>query len=253
MMSEEVEVLSNPYTDVADGLGWGRVYWTNGAPPDRSPRFRTEVKDPPCNGWMGVFIMDKGGKTVTLFCPFTFTAYNVSKHSAEFNSLKAQPFDLKWHKVNFPRKWAEMVQFGWQRDFDSAAAIMRRFKMEVPLTTTLTKDGEEEKTRGGKTVEVKLTKPVKKNGRRGQVLVFFLDGGGRRSILEAMAEIDVTRKNLLSQMFLLQKEHGIGYTITGDSIEVHLPEGCTNPYDDVEVAPVVQGEPEFDPLALDDE
>jgi len=45
-----------------------------------------------------------------------------------------------------------------------------------------------------------------------------------------MAEIEVSRKNLLSQLFLLQKDHGIGYTVTGDAVEVHLPEGCDDPF-----------------------
>lgn len=252
-MTAVAEVTVPPIFDVTPELGYARIFWMAGVDPNRNPRFRSEVKDPPCNGWMGVFVLDKGGKTVTLFCPFTFVAFNVTKQSAEYNSLVNQGYNDAWMRKHLPKAWAEMVERSWSRDYDVAAAVMRQLGLEVPLSAIKVGDDGEEKTRGGKEVEAKMTKPVKKNGRRGQVLAFFLATGGRRSILEAMAEIGVTRKNLLSQMFLLQKDHGIGYAITGDSIQITLPEGVTNPYDDADEEPVKAEEPEVDPLALPDE
>lgn len=232
--------------EVTPGLGYARIFWMAGVDPNKNPRFRSEVKDPPCNGWMGAFVLDKGGKQVTLFCPFTFRAFPVTKQSAEYNGMVPQRFDAEGWQERFHRTWDENVQRGWARDFDVAASVMRLLDIEVPLSTIrVDEETGEEKTRGGKETKKALTKPVKRDGRRGQVLSFFLAAGGRRSILEAMAEMDVTRKNLLSQLFLLQKDHGIGYTITGDSAEVHLPEGVEDPF--VEAVAV---EEEVDPLAL---
>ena len=223
--------LAVPYTRVVEGLGWGRVYWTRGPMPNNHGRARNEVKDPPNAGWSRAFIIDKGRKTVTLFSPYGFEAYNVSRSSLEYISLMAEPLDLEFMRTMLPKRWDEICARGVMKDFDTAAAVMRLLGIEVPMTTTSARDDAEATPRGGKEVGTSLTKPVKKASRRGQVLDFFLGGKeGRRSVREAMAEIDVSRKNLLSQLFLLQKDHGIGYTVTGDAVEVHLPEGCSDPF-----------------------
>lgn len=221
------------YLELKPGLGWGKVYWVVGGQGagGNASRHRLEVKDPPNAGWGQAFVIDRGGKTVTLFSPFTFDAFQVSRSSAEFQSMTATPFNAERIAALLPRNWEANVGFGFMKDFDTAAVVMRELGLEVPLTSTSTGSAEEQKPRGGKDVEVKLKKPVPRDGRRAQVLAFFLAGeGGRRSIREAMAEIDVTRKNLLSQLYLLQKDHGIGYTIMGDAVEVALPEGCEDPY-----------------------
>ncbi len=54
---------------------------------------------------------------------------------------------------------------------------------------------------------------------------------GTRSVREAMAEFSMTRSNALSYLYMLQKDHGIGYDLVGDTATVKLPEGCTNPFD----------------------
>ena len=222
-----------PYTEVKPGLGWGQVFWVVGGQGamGNAPRFRLEVKDPPTSGWGQVFVIDRGGKSVTLFSPFTFDAFQVSRNSAEFQSIRPTPFRAEWAAKLLPRRWQDTVNFNFIKDFDTAAVVMRELGLEVPMTSTAAGGGDEAKPRGGKEVEVKLKKPVPRDGRRAQVLGFFLAGeGGKRSIREAMAEIDVSRKNLLSQLYLLQKDHGIGYTIVGDAVQVALPEGCEDPY-----------------------
>jgi hypothetical protein len=35
---------------------------------------------------------------------------------------------------------------------------------------------------------------------------------------------------LLSQMFMLRKDHNIGYAVDGDSATIQLPEGCVDPF-----------------------
>lgn len=223
-----IDPLALPGDAPAEGLLYGRVYWTDGPVDDRNARFRSEVKTPPCNGWQGAFVLDKGGKSVTIFCPHTFQAYNVTRKSAEFALMVPKPIDAGFYEKHLPKRWAEIVRYGWARDFDVAAAVMRLLYLEVPLSTRAEDDPANAKVRGGSEVSVKLARPVKKDGRRGQILAFFLQG--RRSLLEAMAEIGVTRNNILSQLYMLKKEHGIGYAIIGDSAEIQLPEGCADPF-----------------------
>ena len=228
-MIDEPEEL--PYTPIVEGLGWARIYWVRGPIPAGRGRDRNEVKDPPNAGWSGAFVIDKGRKTVTLFSPYGFDAYNVSRASLEYKSIKADPYNPEFFEQMLPSRWAEISDRGWMKDFDTAAVVMRLLGLDVPMNTPSAKDGEEDKPRGGKEVGGQLLKPVKKSSRRGQVLEFFLGGeASRRSVREAMAEMEVSRKNLLSQLFLLQKDHGIGYTVTGDAVEVQLPEGCDDPF-----------------------
>ena len=239
---------------IADGLYWARIYWMDGEPPKGSPH-RSEAKDPPHLGWGHCYVVDTGGKLVTLFCPFTLSAYQVSRHSFEYDSLKPAKAPYRGPRMAqlLRDKWEQAARHAWQRDFASCAVVLRMLGLEVPMN--LVPEGFEVKTTGGKDADdsLGLTKPVKRNGRRGQVLSFFLAGeGGARSIHEATAEFGISRSNLLSQCYLLQKDHGIGYTVAGDVVTVRLPTGCADPFGEepAEAQPPAAAEPEVDPLDL---
>src|SRR5690606_18512368 len=191
------------------------------------------------------YLVDTGGKLVTLFCPFTLEAFQVSRYSFEYHSIKEplRPYRSA-HMARYLRKqWEDAARHSWQRDYASCAVVMRLLGLEVPMN--LVPEGVEVKVTGGKEADdaLGLLKAVKRDGRRGQVLAFFLAGeGGARSIHEATAEMGITRSNLLSQCYLLQKDHGIGYTVAGDVVTVKLPSGCEDPFE-----PTV-GALEADPL-----
>ena len=51
-----------------------------------------------------------------------------------------------------------------------------------------------------------------------------------------MAEFSITRSNVLSQLFLLTKDNGIGYELKGDTAVVIMPPGCESPWDTEEKA-----------------
>jgi hypothetical protein len=222
---------AEPPVEVADGLLFGRVYWMIGE--SAKGQAHRSVVDGPHLGWGQVFVIDKGGKLVTLFCPYSFEAHQVSRISAEYASLCRSPHEFRpdWHRANLLAKWEEACQNSWQRSFDVAAMVMRALGVEVPMLAIAA--GSETKSTGGKEADVLgLLKPVKRAGRRGEVLAFFMAGeNGARSIHEATAEFSITRSNLLSQLYLLQKEHGIGYVVKGDVAIVTLPAGCTDPFE----------------------
>lgn len=218
--------------EVAPGLYWGNVYWVRGELPTKDRRMTNEVKDPPTSGWGHAFLIDKGGKLVTLFSPFSLDAYQVTRNSLEVAGMERarDPFDRDRAVGHILKTWEMVSNFGWMKKYDEAAMVLQMLGAEVPLRTTTQVEGEQPEARGGKEADaLGLLKPVKRAGRRGQVLSFFLSGP--RSAREAMAEFGVTRSNLLSQLYLLQKDHGIGYQLVGDAVSVTLPAGCDDPFE----------------------
>lgn len=238
--------MSIPTTDTAE-LEWLRIYYVKGTAPKGS-RHRYEVADPPCAGWQFAVVMP-AGKRSTIFCPYTLESYSVRSDCAELATARRDlgplPRDFVVRTIN--EKWAEMQARGWMKDYDTAALVLRRLDAEVPAQVL--KGGEEDTRRkGGKQVAVTLEKPVKRASKRGKFLEWFLAGGGSRPVREAMAEFGMTRSNALSYLFMLQKDHGIGYALTGDTAVLTLPEGCTNPFDDAGPVDHVQVEPAAEPV-----
>lgn len=213
---------------IVEGLELFRIYWVRGASPKGSAH-RFEIKDTPCSGWQNVLVM-RGEKRSTLYCPYSMTAFTVTNKSGEMNSLKkTQQTTPKAVGDLLMRNWAMSQRFGWQKDFDVAVRIFRLLGLPVP--EQLTRDGEEDtRQRGGKEVAKALTKPVKIDGKRGIFLKWFMDGNNSRSVRDAMAEFSMTRSNALSYLYMIQKDHGIGYSLQGDNATLTFPPGCTNPF-----------------------
>lgn len=217
-----------PYNPIGRNLGWARVYWVNGPVP-RGSRLRNDETNPPTSGWSSCFVMDPGptARYATLFCPFAFTSHRVSKEGLEWFSLQPVDFNRAFMELYLPEQWASATRFGFQRAFDQAASVMRALDVPVPTTSSSAKN--ETEVRGGKEVGSKLKKPVKRKSRRGEVLAFYLEQESR-SVREGVAEFGITRSNLLSQLYCLQKDHGVGYAIIGESVRITLPEGCSDPF-----------------------
>ena len=201
---------------------------------------------------VGVRLLSKtGGKLVTLFCPYTLESHQVSRNSMEIMSMSMDvryvPSDknpvlsvedgwLEWTQDRQDRL-LKIVVSAWEmagrlslsnKDYDTAAVVISMMGGNVPLRV-IPEGVEPDKPRGGKEADVLgLLKPVKRESKRGLVLQFFLPQP--RSIREAMAEFGYSRSNVLSHLFILQKDHGIGYTLTGDAASITLPAGCTDPF-----------------------
>lgn len=210
----------------ANAIEWRSVYWMRGQPP-RGARY--DVKDPPCTGWQGAVLI-RGQKRSTLFCPHTMQIWQVRSDAAEIVKSKPRALDKQWLGDTIERNWKDMQARGWVRDYDFAAGILKAFGRAVPEEIDRSGERSTVKT-GGRSVGEELKKPVKFTSKRGKFLLWFLEGGGTRGIREAMAEFDMTRSNALSYLFMLQKDHGIGYDLIGGAAIVTLPDGCTNPFD----------------------
>jgi len=228
---------------VAEDVELLAIYWITGTAPKRDT-YRNDIKDPPCLGWQHAFVM-RGEKRSTIFCPYTFTSYTVTNTGAEMMGSKpAVEYPEARYKSLFERKWEQYQRFGFQRDYDTCALVMRKLGFEVPAQI-MTGGEEDTRKKGGKEVGASLKKPVKATSKRGIFLKWFLDGECTRSVREAMAEFSMTRSNALSYLFMIQKDHGIGYVLVGDIATVTLPPGCTDPFN-TEQKPVAKVEDDDD-------
>lgn len=206
-------------------LAWASVYWVVGPLPTTSGS-RNEVKDPPNAGQSLVFVLPQGGRRVRLFSPFSFDGFTVTEDSMEFKSLEQPRQRMKrtWMRELMHRKWKQLESFGFQKDYDTAARVMREMGWEVPIREIPEPDfNSPDVKKKGKDAAPKLLKPVPKEGRRGQVLSWFMDSLDPRSIREAMAEFNTTRSNILTVLYQLNKDHGLGYKLAGDAAEIELP------------------------------
>ncbi len=235
--------------NVADGLEWLQIYWIRGVSSKQLTN-RNEVHDPPSNGWALAFAMP-GEKRTTLFCPYSFTAFTVSNGSGEMRMAK-EPKEFRQDFVvdMLRRKWDAFQSYGHRVDYNTAAMVFKRMGEQVP-EEKMTGGEEDTRKKGGKAVGSKLLKPVKRKGKRGKFLEWFLEADGVRSVREAMAEFGMTRSNVLSYLYMIRKDHGIGYELVGDTVTVELPEGCETPF--VDGQPAVRGEPKkVEPADEDD-
>lgn len=214
---------------LAEGLEFKQIYWMRGTPP-RNSALCYAVKDPPCLGWqLAVIII--GEKRSTIFCPYSFESFAVRNNCAELTTTR-EPSELRIEKLLeiLNRNWKQFQSLGFTRDYDTAAFVFKRLGQSVP--EQIMKGGEEDlQVKGGKDVGSELLRPVRRISKRGKFLEWFLDGGNIRSIRGTIAELGMTRSNVLSYLFLLRKDHGIGYALVGDVATISIPQGCTNPFD----------------------
>lgn len=216
---------------VAEGIEWRFIYFVKGVVP-KQYKLRNAITDPPHTGWGHALVLT-GDKRSTIFCPFSMTAYTVTNNCLEIEGSEesSEPFRIDWFKELVKVKWEQFQGWGFQRDYDTCALILKRLGLEVPADV-MTGGGEDTRKKGGKETGTKLLKPVKVASKRGRFLKWFLDGDCTRSVREAMAEFSMTRSNALSYLYMIQKDHGIGYVIVGDMATVTLPDGCTDPFNE---------------------
>lgn len=208
------------------------VYYLRGPVPKSLRAFwpRYYIIDPPSSGYSRAMVLHGGGNRVTLFSPFSLQAYAIPSNAGEFGDGEVIPFTRE--RVDFyvdliVRKWTEFRGYGFQRDYDVAARVLLALGAEVPVFDALDPGGDDRVVRG-KAVNARLVRPVRRDSRRGQVAEFFRDGS--RSLLEAMASLDMTRSGVLTHLHGLSMEHGFGYELRGDSATLLMPPGCDDPF-----------------------
>lgn len=214
---------------IVEGLDWVHIYWVRGALPKTS-EYKNYVSDPPCAGWQHALVL-RGEKRSTIFCPYSFNTYMVPNHAAELMTAEEPKVEFRMDVMHdlIVKNWTQMQGWGWQRDYDMCASVLRKLDLEVPAQVQ-TGGGEDNRRKGGKPAGPRLIKVIKASGKRGKFLQWFLDNEGVRSLREAMAEFEITRSNALSYLYMLNKDHGIGYELIGDTTTVTLPRDGADPF-----------------------
>jgi hypothetical protein len=233
-------VGKRPPFHVADGIEWGQLYFAGAGYKAPLP---VGIPEPPNTGWSTAFVLAEDERHVTVFHLWSMQSWRVARACYEMSSFQSVGYETEFPTARFtdalPRYYAEHRRRGdGAKDYATAARIMEALGIKVPTDDELGDVPALERPLAvvqhapkplPKAAD-KPFKPVKRDGRRGEVLQFFLDGGGSASVSAATTKFSITRSNLLSQLFLLRKEHGIGYGVNGDVASVQLPEGVTEPF-----------------------
>ncbi len=202
-----------------------KTYFIRGPAPKgtRHPYF---VGDPPTSGW-GHVVMLRGEKRSTLLCPFSLQSYQVPNHMSEVaSSIPVETTPERMAEL-ITNSWHEIVGMGLQRDFAVAALMLTELGAEVPKTVSapiVDADGAEVvKTQGGKPIVHANLRVVKPTSKRGEVAKFFI-GPAPQSLHEAMARLGLTRSGVLSHLYCLSRDHGVGYSLANDCAVLLVPE-----------------------------
>ena len=230
--------------ELVPGLRKSKVYWTYGSPPKGAPR--SDVDDPPSSGWSTVLLVEEQGPKLLLFCPYSFQSYRVGRDSYEASSMQQCSLNTdlgadngqRYFREMLPRKWAEIARHGQGRpDWALAERVLSMLGVAPPTAEQIERAVAYAPPAKAKTSAAAKPagkpagtfKPVKRTGRKGEILAAILAGKTSANVLTT--EFEITRSNLLSQLFLLRKDHGIGYTAQGDVIALQMPEGVEDPFD----------------------
>lgn len=237
-----------PPDEVVPGLALGQLYWLYGSAPQGRPP--CAVTDPPCSGWGTVLVLDETGISRRVFHSSQLKSWVLPNDCYEMLSLQhvsAGASHPGW-QAEMRDKLVERIRHnyaasklrGWtDPDYETADRVLRMlgssapaerdWQRLAPAAKRSDRPGAEaeatavQQRQESKTPKASAFKPVKADSRKGQVLKFFADGGS--SADKAQAELGIQRNNLLSQLFLLRKDHGIEYKVSGDSVQLVLPEG----------------------------
>lgn len=206
-------------------IRFARIYFVRGGAPNYW-KHKYEITDPPTSGH-GHAVIIPGEKRSTIFCPFTLEAFQVSNRCGELASavdVEVEPEKLAGH-IN--RSWEEAIKLGFQRDFGVAALVLTELGQPVPKFLPPPPDQtkrDESKSRGGKPVDEAALRPCNPSSKRAEVARFFMQEEPQ-SLHEAMARLGLTRSGVLSHLFTLNKDHGVGYELMSDCARLLVPEG----------------------------
>lgn len=193
------------------------------------------IRQPPCNGRQHALVLGGGEKHRTVFCPFTLQAWEASIASYELTIGIGQPrLGAKDSIEEFsnPKRWAARILANWKNlracgisfNADAAAVVLARLGEEPPADEK--DDQGEVRIKGGKeAVETRAFKKMKRDGKRAVFLLHALEAPEDQpfTIRHYMDKFDMTRNNVLSYWYGLNKDQNVAYTIAGDAILFKLP------------------------------
>lgn len=208
-----------------------RTYFVNGTQPKGS-KYRFAIDNPPAVGHSHIIVL-AGEKRSTLLCPFTLQSYQVPNSCGELDLAKDVEITAERLAGLVSDSWTSAVQMGLQRDFAVAAMVLTQLGAEVPVDIEAspstfrrqaTETSDEPKVQGGKPIDMAVLKPIRPTSKRAEVARFFM-GSKPQSLHEAMARLGLTRSGVLSHLYCINRDHGLGYSLVSDCASLLLPPG----------------------------
>jgi hypothetical protein len=224
-----------------EGITYKRVYYVVGVRQTHAGSLLSyeAYKNAPNAGYSRAIVIEppepkKAGKStgkLTIFCPFTLTANQVSPEAGELHGAETLVLDearVARLSTIIVDRWKEFCGLGLPKDYDVAAMVLQRMGVPVPTERPETTSSGA-MTEHGKEAGGTLLRPVNRESKRGKIAEFFLASEGR-SILEAMAQFGSSRPVILTHLYGLHIDHGLGYKISGDAVTMGLPDGCEDAF-----------------------
>jgi hypothetical protein len=209
-----------------EGLRFVKVYYHNTGVKGKNVGI---TESAPCLGWSNAYVIP-GEKRSTIFCPYTFNAYQVPNDCAELETCEDAPHDGEFYRRTLTQKYRKFLGAGEALAFDVAALVMTRLQMPVPTDVVRPepKPGDVAKapraSSNGKPIIDEALKPIRPTGKRADVARRFLSEAPV-SIRAVMAETGMTRSGVLSHLFCINRDHGLGYELGNDCARLVVPDG----------------------------
>lgn len=226
----ETSTLPAPSNPNASGLEapnvkvrFVKLYWCAGGSPNFW-RFKYEVTDPPNSGFSHAVVL-LGEKRSTILCPYTLEAFQVNNKCGELAQAKLVEYPAESIGKLISATWERCVRLQFQRDYQVAALVLAALGQPVPKFLPPPRaEGDSEGRKGGKETVKEALRPVNPESKRGKVARFFA-ATEPQSVHEAMARLELTRSGVLSHLFCLNRDHGVGYELVRDCAILQIPEG----------------------------
>jgi len=130
----------------------------------------------------------------------------------------------------------------WDEDLSREILTEMRSRQELNVVAPIEnlrdniqarKEGEDDMTRArnakGRPAEDKLKREINPKTVQGRIVSFVMDISD--DINDVIREFKLKRQDVMSNLNVVSKNSGIGYTVTGDTINITLPNGCVDPFE----------------------
>lgn len=200
------------------------IYFVRGQAPNFWKR-KFEISDPPTSGYSRCVVI-KGDKRSTIFCPHSLEAFQVSNQCGELQTAERFEADAETIGKHITKAWETCAKLGFQKDYGVAAMVLTELGLPVPKFLPPPPDPSktQDAKRGGKPIVEEALRPCRPASKRGEVAAFFMQDDPQ-SLHEAMARLGLTRSGVLSHLFTLNRDHGVGYELVSDCARLLVPEG----------------------------
>jgi hypothetical protein len=183
---------------------------------------RFELKNVPLSGRTRVLVWWRGedSRNATLLHPFTLYASPIGRGAGEIAGMAVHemPADMG---ERIRSKFMALQAMGVQASYDEAAKALTILGAQVPVNTA---PETRQQRVGGKPPAESMGKTLRIGSKRYRIAEFF-DRDAAQPIREAMAELDMSRNSVLSALYMLNKDTGVGYEVVGDAARLVVPKG----------------------------